>query len=71
MILTTIIRRRPARAAVGLTGWNQASITIPGLQILTVVGSLVSVIPIAIVFVFLRASGAPGARPAACAAERV
>lgn len=39
---------------VGLTGWNQASITIPGLQILTVVGSLVSVIPIAVVFVSLQ-----------------
>lgn len=39
---------------VGLTGWNQASITIPGLQILTVVGSLVSVIPIAIVFLSLQ-----------------
>jgi len=39
---------------VGLTGWNQTSITIPGLQILTVVGSLVSVIPIAIVFVALQ-----------------
>jgi multiple sugar transport system permease protein len=39
---------------VGLTGWSQASITIPGLQILTVVGSAVSVIPIAIVFVALQ-----------------
>ena len=39
---------------VGLTGWSQSSITIPGLQILTVVGSLVSVIPIAIVFVALQ-----------------
>ncbi|WP_235019940.1 carbohydrate ABC transporter permease [Ruania rhizosphaerae] len=39
---------------VGLTGWNQASITIPGLQILTVVGSLVSIIPIAIVFLSLQ-----------------
>lgn len=39
---------------VGLTGWSQASITIPGLQILTVVGSLVSVIPIAIVFLSLQ-----------------
>lgn len=39
---------------VGLTGWNQTSITIPGLQILTVVGSLVSVVPIAIVFVALQ-----------------
>jgi multiple sugar transport system permease protein len=39
---------------VGLTGWSQTSITIPGLQILTVVGSLVSVVPIAIVFVALQ-----------------
>ncbi|MCU1405573.1 MAG: binding-protein-dependent transport system inner rane component [Glaciihabitans sp.] len=39
---------------VGLTGWSQTAITIPGLQILTVVGSLVSVIPIAIVFVALQ-----------------
>lgn len=39
---------------VGLTGWSQSSITIPGLQILTVVGSLVSIIPIAVVFVSLQ-----------------
>ncbi|MBG6237148.1 multiple sugar transport system permease protein [Mycetocola sp. CAN_C7] len=39
---------------VGLTGWNQASITVPGLQILTVVGSMLSIIPIAIVFVSLQ-----------------
>jgi len=39
---------------VGLTGWNQSSITIPGLQILTVVGSLVSVVPIMIVFLALQ-----------------
>jgi multiple sugar transport system permease protein len=39
---------------VGLTGWNQASITIPGLQILTVIGSLVSIIPIAVVFLSLQ-----------------
>jgi multiple sugar transport system permease protein len=39
---------------VGLTGWSQSSITIPGLQILTVIGSLVSVIPIMIVFVTLQ-----------------
>jgi multiple sugar transport system permease protein len=39
---------------VGLTGWSQSSITIPGLQTLTVVGSLVSVIPIAIVFLSLQ-----------------
>ncbi len=39
---------------VGLTGWNQASITIPGLQTLTVIGSLLSVVPVAAVFVFLQ-----------------
>jgi multiple sugar transport system permease protein len=39
---------------VGLTGWNQSAISIPGLQILTVVGSLISIIPIAIVFVTLQ-----------------
>lgn len=39
---------------VGLTGWSQASITIPSLQTLTIVGSLVSVVPIAIAFVSLQ-----------------
>jgi multiple sugar transport system permease protein len=39
---------------VGLTGWNQASITIPGLQTLTVIGALVSVVPVAAVFVVLQ-----------------
>lgn len=39
---------------VGLTGWNQASITVPGLQILTVVGSMLSIIPIVIVFLSLQ-----------------
>ncbi len=39
---------------VGLTGWNQSSISVPGLQLLTVVGSFVSVIPIAIVFLSLQ-----------------
>lgn len=39
---------------VGLTGWNQSAISIPGLQILTVVGSLISIVPIAIVFVTLQ-----------------
>lgn len=39
---------------VGLTGWSQAAITIPGLQILVVVGSLVSVVPVMIVFVALQ-----------------
>jgi len=39
---------------VGLTGWNQASITIPALQTLTIIGSLLSVVPVAAVFVFLQ-----------------
>ncbi|GAA3011880.1 carbohydrate ABC transporter permease [Microbacterium aurantiacum] len=39
---------------VGLSGWSQASITIPGLQTLVIVGSLVSIIPIIIVFVSLQ-----------------
>lgn len=39
---------------VGLAGWNQASITIPGLQSLTVVGAMVSVLPIVLVFVVLQ-----------------
>jgi multiple sugar transport system permease protein len=39
---------------VGLTGWNESSISVPGLQLLTVVGSFVSVIPIAIVFLSLQ-----------------
>jgi multiple sugar transport system permease protein len=39
---------------VGLSGWNQASITIPELQSLTIVGALLSVVPIIIVFVTLQ-----------------
>ncbi|WP_432502129.1 carbohydrate ABC transporter permease [Kineococcus arenarius] len=39
---------------VGLTGWSQASITIPGLQVLVVVGSLVSVVPVIGVFIALQ-----------------
>ena len=39
---------------VGLSGWSQASITIPGLQTLVVIGSLVSIIPIIVVFVSLQ-----------------
>lgn len=39
---------------VGLTGWSQASITIPSLQTLTIVGSLVSIVPIAIAFISLQ-----------------
>ncbi|MCI2237999.1 MULTISPECIES: carbohydrate ABC transporter permease [Kineococcus] len=39
---------------VGLTGWSQASITIPGLQVLVVAGSLVSVVPVIGVFIALQ-----------------
>lgn len=39
---------------VGLSGWSQAAITIPGLQSLVIVGSLVSILPIIIVFVSLQ-----------------
>ncbi|GAA4416024.1 carbohydrate ABC transporter permease [Georgenia halophila] len=39
---------------VGLTGWNQMAVTIPGLQTLTIVGALVSVVPIAAVFLSLQ-----------------
>ena len=39
---------------VGLSGWSQAAITIPGLQTLVIIGSLLSIIPIIIVFVSLQ-----------------
>ena len=39
---------------VGLTGWSQASITIPGLQTLVVIGALVSILPIVAVFIALQ-----------------
>ena len=39
---------------VGLTGWSQASITIPGLQTLVVIGALVLILPIVAVFIALQ-----------------
>ncbi|QZN85442.1 carbohydrate ABC transporter permease [Cellulomonas sp. C5510] len=39
---------------VGLSGWSQAAITVPGLQTLVVVGALLSVIPIIAVFLSLQ-----------------
>lgn len=39
---------------VGLSGWSQASITIPGLQSLVIIGALISIIPIIVVFVSLQ-----------------
>ncbi len=39
---------------VGLSGWSQAAITVPGLQSLVIIGSLLSIIPIIVVFVSLQ-----------------
>ncbi|NED98815.1 carbohydrate ABC transporter permease [Phytoactinopolyspora halotolerans] len=39
---------------VGLNGWSQASITVPELQTLTVVGALVSIVPVVLVFLGLQ-----------------
>ncbi len=39
---------------VGLSGWSQAAITIPGLQSLVIIGSLLSIVPIIVVFVSLQ-----------------
>lgn len=39
---------------VGLSGWNQASMTVPGLQTLVIVGALISIIPVAAVFLSLQ-----------------
>jgi len=39
---------------VGLAGWNQASQTVPGLQTMVIVGAMISVIPVAIVFMSLQ-----------------
>lgn len=39
---------------VGLSGWSQAAITVPGLQTLVVVGALLSVVPIIAVFLSLQ-----------------
>ncbi len=39
---------------VGLSGWSQASMTVPGLQILVIIGALISIVPIIIVFISLQ-----------------
>lgn len=39
---------------VGLSGWSQAAITVPGLQTLVIIGALISILPIIIVFVTLQ-----------------
>ncbi len=52
--LLVISDARLMPVTVGLSGWSQASITIPGLQTLVVIGALVSIIPIIVVFVSLQ-----------------
>lgn len=52
--LLVISDARLMPVTVGLSGWSQASITIPGLQTLVVIGALVSIIPIVVVFVSLQ-----------------
>lgn len=52
LLVLSDVRLQPV--TVGLSGWSQASITIPGLQSLVIVGSLVSILPIIIVFVSLQ-----------------
>lgn len=39
---------------VGLSGWSQAAITIPGLQSLVIIGALISIIPIIVIFISLQ-----------------
>jgi multiple sugar transport system permease protein len=39
---------------VGLSGWNQSSVTIPGLQTLTIIGALMSILPLVVIFVSLQ-----------------
>ncbi|WP_458116605.1 carbohydrate ABC transporter permease [Arthrobacter sp. D2-10] len=52
--LLVISDARLMPVTVGLSGWSQAAITIPGLQTLVVIGALVSIIPIIVVFVSLQ-----------------
>lgn len=52
LLVLSDVRLQPV--TVGLSGWSQASITIPGLQSLVIIGALVSIIPIVIVFVSLQ-----------------
>ncbi len=52
--LLVISDARLQPVTVGLSGWSQAAITIPGLQTLVIVGSLISILPIIIVFISLQ-----------------
>lgn len=52
LLVLTDTRLQPV--TVGLSGWSQAAITIPGLQSLVIIGALISITPIIIVFISLQ-----------------
>jgi multiple sugar transport system permease protein len=52
LLVLTDTRLQPV--TVGLSGWSQAAITIPGLQSLVIIGALISIIPIIVIFVSLQ-----------------
>lgn len=52
LLVLTDARLQPV--TVGLSGWSQASITIPGLQSLVIIGALISIVPVVLVFVSLQ-----------------
>ena len=52
--LLVLTERKLMPLTVGLTGWEQSSTSVAGLQGLVISGSLVSVVPIALVFVSLQ-----------------
>lgn len=52
LLVLTDTRLQPV--TVGLSGWSQAAITVPGLQTLVIVGALVSILPIIVIFVSLQ-----------------
>lgn len=52
LLVLTDTRLQPV--TVGLSGWSQAAITIPGLQTLVIIGALVSIIPIIVIFISLQ-----------------
>lgn len=55
-MLPLLVLRDPSLqpVTVGLSGWSQAAITVPGLQTLVIIGALISIIPIILVFVSLQ-----------------
>ncbi len=52
LLVLTDTRLQPV--TVGLSGWSQAAITIPGLQSLVIIGALISILPIIVIFVSLQ-----------------